>query len=363
MKNWLKQYKWKILISTLLTMLPTLVGLLLWNRLPDVLTTHWGADGTADSFAGKAFAVFGLPTIMAGINLICCLATALDPKQLEQNKKALNLIFWITPVLSMLCCGMVYSIALGKEVNVLLLMPLTFGIGFIAVGNYMPKIKQNSTLGLRIRWTLCNEENWNRTHRFSGKVSVVCGVVALLSALLPNGWMFALLAAALLAVIIVPVFYSYSIYKHHRAEGVSYADPRGPKAQKIAIIISVIMTILVGALVGVMLFAGDIEYTCAPDSLQINADIQSDLTVSYEQIDHIELRETFDMGARVMGVGSVKLSMGTFQNKEFGHYTIYAYNACDSMILLHSGDKVLALNCATAEETLALYQTLLSKTG
>lgn len=363
MKNWLKQYKWKILISTLLTMLPALIGLLIWNRLPDVLTTHWGADGAADGFAGKAFAVFGLPAIMAGINLICCLATALDPKQLEQNKKALNLIFWITPVLSVLCCGMVYSIALGKEVNVLLLMPLTFGIGFIAVGNYMPKIKQNSTLGLRIRWTLCNEENWNRTHRFSGKVAVACGLVALLSALLPNGWMFALLAVALLAVIIVPICYSYSIYKRHRAEGVSYADPRGPKAQKIAIIISIAMTVVVGSLVGVLLFAGDIEYTCAADSLQINADIQSDLTVSYEQIDHIELRETFDVGARVMGVGSVKLSMGTFQNKEFGNYTIYAYNACDSMILLRSGDKVLALNCATAEETLALYQTLLSKIG
>ena len=69
MKNWLKEYKWKILLSTVLTMLPMLIGLLLWDRLPDVITTHWGADGVADGFSGKAFAVFAMPAILAGFKI------------------------------------------------------------------------------------------------------------------------------------------------------------------------------------------------------------------------------------------------------------------------------------------------------
>ena len=30
---------------------------------------------------------------------------------------------------------------------------------FLVIGNYMPKVKQNSTLGIKINWTLRNEEN------------------------------------------------------------------------------------------------------------------------------------------------------------------------------------------------------------
>ena len=111
------------------------------------------------------------------------------------------------------------------------------------------------------------------------------------------------------------------------------------------------------------MFTGDIAYTCAQDSLQIVADFQDGLTVSYNQIDSIELRESFDVGARAYGFGSAKLSMGNFRNDEFDAYTLYCYNSCNSMILIRSGEKVLAINCQTAEETAALYQALLTRIG
>jgi hypothetical protein len=64
-----------------------------------------------------------------------------------------------------------------------------------------------------------------------------------------------------------------------------------------------------------------------------------------------------------MGFSSARLSMGLFQNDEFGTYTIYSYNACDSMILFRSAGKVLAFNCATQQETEELYKLLLIKCG
>ncbi|MBQ5760469.1 MAG: DUF1648 domain-containing protein, partial [Clostridia bacterium] len=54
-------HKKKLILSSLLILLPILFGLLLWNDLPAVMTTHWGADGVADGFTGKAFAVFVPP--------------------------------------------------------------------------------------------------------------------------------------------------------------------------------------------------------------------------------------------------------------------------------------------------------------
>ncbi|MBR6826072.1 MAG: hypothetical protein IKM59_05945 [Oscillospiraceae bacterium] len=55
--------------------------------------------------------------------------------------------------------------------------------------------------------------------------------------------------------------------------------------------------------------------------------------------------------------------MGAFENDEFKVYTLYSYNSCESMILIHSGDKVLAINAQTEAETLKLYETLLEKVG
>ena len=59
----MKSYKKTIIITTLITLLPILFGLALWNKLPDTIATHWGADGQANGWSSKAFAVFGLPCI------------------------------------------------------------------------------------------------------------------------------------------------------------------------------------------------------------------------------------------------------------------------------------------------------------
>ena len=43
----MKQYKKELIVSTLLALLPIAAGLLLWNRLPGQLATHWGMSGAA----------------------------------------------------------------------------------------------------------------------------------------------------------------------------------------------------------------------------------------------------------------------------------------------------------------------------
>ena len=359
MKNWLKEYKWKIVLSVVLTMLPMLIGLLLWDRLPDVITTHWGADGVADGFSGKAFAVFAMPAILAGFNLLCCLGTAIDPKQANQNKKAMALVFWLMPLISVCVCTFIYSAALGRAMDMFVIMPLLMGVMFVVIGNYMPKVKQNSTLGIKIYWTLHNEENWNMTHRFAGKIWFVGGVAVMLTALLPAKWMVAVMLLAILLLVFAPMVYSYSIYMRHKREGLDYSVPAATKGQKGAKWVSMILVVAILAGVMVLMFTGNITYICTDTALQIEATYHENSVVSYDQIDSIELRKEFDVGVRYMGFSSARLSMGLFQNDEFEMYTIYSYNSCESMILIRSDGKVLAINCKTAQETEELYKTLL----
>ena len=53
------------IVTVLLTLCPILIGLLLWNKLPDRIPTHWGINGRIDGWSSKKTTVFAMPFIMA----------------------------------------------------------------------------------------------------------------------------------------------------------------------------------------------------------------------------------------------------------------------------------------------------------
>ena len=357
----LKKYKLQIIVSSIVILLPVLFGLLMWDNLPDIMTTHWGADGTADGFSGKVFAVFGLPCVLLAGHLICLLFTLADKKQINQNAKALGLIFWILPIISLFVSGITYRAAFGHDFDLTFFTPILFGLLFIVVGNYFPKTKQNLTLGIKIPWTLSNEENWNKTHRFAGKLWVLGGIIVLLSAFLPLSIMSTLLVCVIFAVVIIPMFYSYSIYKQHQREGIIYNMIPKTKAEKTASKITIIAVPLILVAMGFLLFTGDIAVESTDNQLIITADYYSDLTVDYTEIDGITYRNDLITGRRINGFGSPRLSMGLFKNDEFGSYTLYAYTVAGEYIVLTAKEKTLVIGLDNPEETQELYQTLTEK--
>ncbi len=363
MKKWFLEHKKQVLLSLAGTLLPVLIGLVFWNRLPDRMVAHFGADAAPDGYAGKAFVVFGLPVIMAVLNFIALAITAADPGHKNQNKKALGMVFWIMPTVSITVCGIMYAIALGKTVDVTLILPLLLGVMFMVMGNYMPKVTKNKTLGVKLYWTMHNEENWNKTHRFTGKCWVAGGLLMLLTAALPMSWTLPVMLSAILLLAAAPVVYSYLIYRGHKAQGIEYAAPPATKQQKRNKILVLVLIFALLAMLAGLLFTGEITYTLGGDGLTIESTAASGLVVSYEEMEEIQLLQDFDKGVRAMGYGSFRLSMGFFQNEQLGDYTLYAYNGCESVILIRSAEKYLAINARTEEETLALYEALQEKLG
>ncbi len=357
----LKKNKWKVILSSVVILLPIVFGLILWDQLPDTMTTHWGADGNADANGAKAFAVFGLPVILLILHIVCLLLTGLDRRQKEQSPKALNLVFWVVPFISLFSGASIYAIALGKTFDFLALIPGLLGVMFVLIGNYLPKVKQNRTLGIRVSWTLNNEENWNKTHRLGGKVWVICGLAMLFAVFLPTAAMVPVTVCAILAATVIPIVYSYRIYKEHQKEGVAYVEAPKGKAEKIAVRVTavVVSILLIGT--AVLMFTGDIEVRCGERSIQIDATYWADLEVDYSEIDALAYRDDLDAGMRTNGFGSPRLAMGTFQNAEFGPYTLYAYTGAEEYIVLKSGEETLVIGLKNAEETRELYQTLSAK--
>lgn len=54
----IRQHKKMILLTSIITLFPIFIGLLLWNQLPDSLATHWGINNEPNGYASKTFAVF-----------------------------------------------------------------------------------------------------------------------------------------------------------------------------------------------------------------------------------------------------------------------------------------------------------------
>ena len=215
----LKKNKITLVLSSLAILLPIAYGLFIWNDLPAQLATHWNIAGEADGYSSKAFAVFGLPCILFVFQVLALVITSKDQKNKDQNGKVLWMVLWICPFLSWFMSFLIYSQALGKEVSIGTWMSAFFSLLFLIAGNYLPKVRQNRTLGIKIKWTLQNEENWNLTHRLAGKIWVMCGVLQLLAGfILPENAVFAVLMILTAIAVIVPTVYSWQLSKKQSSE-------------------------------------------------------------------------------------------------------------------------------------------------
>ncbi|MBO5690776.1 MAG: SdpI family protein, partial [Spirochaetaceae bacterium] len=209
----MKHTKLNIILSCIVLLSPMIFGLIVWNNLPESMPIHWGIHGEVDRWSSKTFAVFVLPLIILAIHGICIFASRKDFRNKKQSPKVMGLVLWICPLLSVMANSLTYAISLGKEINVLFVVSLTMGALFVLIGNYLPKCQQNRIVGIRLKWTLGNEANWNATHRFAGKVWVIGGLLLMASSLLP----YSILPWAMITLLIVftslPILYSYRFYK------------------------------------------------------------------------------------------------------------------------------------------------------
>ena len=122
---------------------------------------------------------------------------------------------------SLLIYFIIYAYKFNEE-NVLdtskIVMPL-MGVMLILMGNYMPKIEKNRTLGFKIYWSMYNEVTWQKTHRFTGFVGVVCGVIAILSGIFFKETVnFIILVVLLTGLIVSTTIASYIYYKDEKAK-------------------------------------------------------------------------------------------------------------------------------------------------
>lgn len=202
----------RMILTTAICLLPILAGLALYSRLPEQVPTHFDFNGNPDGWSSRAFAVFGIPGLMAAINLFLHICLEKDPKPANMSTALKHISLWVIPVLSVLTSGLTLGAAMAGPSMWRPRSRCWWGACFCWWATTCPKTKQSYTMGIRLPWTLDSEENWNRTHRLSGFLWVAAGAAFILLSLL-RLWNIWLLGALLLALIFVPIGYSYFLHK------------------------------------------------------------------------------------------------------------------------------------------------------
>ena len=242
----MKQHKGKLLISSLLILLPSLLGLILWKKLPEQIAIHWGLDGNPDAWGKPVLFLLLLPLFLLALHWLALWLTALDHRKKPQSTKVYGMVFWIMPFISLYVLAVLYATAFGSTFNFMMVTGFLFGVLFLIIGNYLPKCRPNRTIGIRIIWTLISEENWVVTHRFAGKVTVICGLLCCVISFLPTMWFFLAFLLVILSMALIPGIYSYGYYRKQRREGrlesTDYPEKaRDQKSARFSLVVSLLI--------------------------------------------------------------------------------------------------------------------------
>lgn len=198
------------IISTLVCLLPIVLALILYDKLPEQVPIHFGMNGEPDNYASKALAGFVIPCGLAALNLFVHFTMNTDPKRKNANAVIRAVGLWSAPVISLIFVPITLYKGMGHDLPITIISTALIGLLFLIIGNYMPKSRQSYTVGIKLPWTLNNEENWNKTHRFAGFVWVLGGLVVIVNAFIGSAY---IIIAVIALLVILPVIYSYRLYR------------------------------------------------------------------------------------------------------------------------------------------------------
>ena len=154
-----------------------------WNQIPDdaKVPVHWNIEGVADRMGSKTEALLVMPGIAAAITLLLVVLPYLDPRRahLEASAKFWNAIAIGVVLLMAYLHALLIISTLGRHIDMLSAMVPALSLLALVIGNYLAKTRSNWFGGIRTPWTLSSEYSWEMTHRWSGRLFVLSGLLSL----------------------------------------------------------------------------------------------------------------------------------------------------------------------------------------
>lgn len=200
-------------VIIILTIVYLVVAAIVYPNLPDKFATHWNIEGTADGFSSKLFGVLLMPFFFLFILGVYSVFSRTKYTRIKKLEKPLNITILLTILFLFYISILSLIYNLGYTFNMSYFVILATSMLMIALGFILKKIKKiNFYFGIRTPWTLIDQEVWEKTHIFGGRVFVGFGVLLLFSVFFFK--YFTYIFISLIVILLVTIYsYSYYVYK------------------------------------------------------------------------------------------------------------------------------------------------------
>jgi uncharacterized membrane protein len=191
-----------------------------WNRVPERVPLKYNLSGEPLLYGSKTELLVILAVMILvniGVYFLLVNIHRIDPKKKyrEENLSRMRkLAVAVSIFVSAITCFIVYSSSNPDTKFNSKIIVIALGLLFSVVGNYLYNIRPNYFAGIRLPWTLENEENWKLTHMLAGKLWFAGGIlIAIAGFALPGNIVLGCTLVVIVILTAVPTIYSYRLYK------------------------------------------------------------------------------------------------------------------------------------------------------
>ena len=194
----------------------TMAGLLLWNRLPDQMASHWNVNDQVDGYMPKFWGVFLMPLITLGMFLLFLVIPSIDPLKanIAKFRGVFNLFITFTIGFMVYIHALTLLWSLGyTSFGMSKAMLPAMGLLFILIGYLLRQAKRNWFIGIRTPWTLSSDTVWDKTHQLGAALFMASGVLAIIGGFFGGMTAFWMLFIPLMGSTLFLLIYSYVLYQ------------------------------------------------------------------------------------------------------------------------------------------------------
>lgn len=209
----------RLLFCALFSCLPLAYLALIWDSLPAIVPIHFDAEGNANGFSSKESLWMingGLAALTFALYLLFSNLHRIDPKRSGTEQAASFVRVGDGMVLFLTTLNFITLLSTnGHELAMIRMVYPLIGLLFAFMGNVMFSIKPNYFAGIRVPWTLADDDNWRATHRVAGVVWFIGGVLLVIGSLaIPLRHTLTLMFALLGPMVAIPIAYSFWYFRH-----------------------------------------------------------------------------------------------------------------------------------------------------
>ena len=204
-------------IYYILMFLPLPITLISLFFLPDQIPAHFGSDNQVTRWGSKyEVLIYPIITIIFGFIMLVTIEYSEKKKIGKHGKKtSILLVIFSLVFFNLLTVYFLYvdfnsltelpAIKMNHQVIFALL-----GIFLIIIGCILPKVRMNSVIGIRTRWSMKNENTWKKCQHFGGITSMIAGCIILFIGVFTKAPLV-YSVAVLTGTILMNICYSYKI--------------------------------------------------------------------------------------------------------------------------------------------------------